>query len=109
MFGLEVLLPFVIEKVVDKFAGSPETAQALAQAVVDNPGAAMVVTGSPVLAGLGWIVYKVWKTPEKMLKFRKFLRKFRRVGHQVLDQADALDKKLEDECAGGVCELPEDK
>lgn len=103
MFGLELLIGPIVTMIANK-ALNPTQAAEVAKVVVENP----VATTSPVLLFLSWGVYKFFKTPDKVLKFRIFLRRFRIVGKKVLVEADALDKKLEKECAGGVCKLPED-
>lgn len=104
MFGLELLIAPLISQVAGHVFG-----QKAAEIVAGNPELTTVAGGSPIALFGFWLAVKFIKMPEKMIKFRKFLRRFRKVGHKVLDEADALDKKLQDECAGGVCELPEDK
>lgn len=108
MTGLEFLLVPIAEKVVGSlFGGEAEVTKQAVESVANNPN--IYAGGSlTVMSFVLWVVYKFFKTPEKILKFRMgFVKAFEVVEcvyNAMKDFKDYMKKK----CVGGVCELPKD-
>lgn len=106
MTGLEVFLPMIIKEVVGAVTDSPETAQQVAQMATDNPEMAMLATGSPVMVVVLLVIRWFFKTPDKLLKFR---RGFDKVAAAVVAVGAGMmkfSKYMKKKRVGGVCELP---